>query len=317
MSKKNFNATLPLLESLFVEPTFSPDEFDQLRNIEREDYIIQNEKPKHIARKTINELVFGKETPYGRSANVSDYDNMQLEQLVDFFHDNYSSDNCKIILSGPVNDEILSALDKHLGNPWNINGKRADFVQDSVFKPELVHILKKGALQSAIQIGMPIIHRHHEDYIPFLLLNTVFGGYFGSRLMSNIREDKGYTYGIHSQVTPFIKGSIFTISTEAGTAVTNDTLHEIQHEMQQIQEKFIEPEELNLVKNYLTGSYMRSLDGVYNQAEKFKSIHGFQLKMDYFEKSLLRIQHTQADELQSLAKKYLNYDSMTKVIVGA
>jgi zinc protease len=315
--RKNFLATIPLLESLLKEPSFTAKEFRFLRNIEREDFIVQNEKPRHLARKALNERVFGENTPYGRSAEVSDYDKLQLQHLIDFYQKNYSSNNCKIILSGPVDDEVISNLDKHFGQPWNLDGRKEDFTQESIFKPEKLHIVKKDALQSAIQIGMPIMHRLHEDYTPFLLLNTIFGGYFGSRLMSNIREDKGYTYGIHSQVMPYLKGSIYSISTEAGTAVTNATIEEIQKEMRLLQNEPIETEELNLVKNYLTGSYMRSLDGVYNQAEKFKSIHGFNLEMNYYEKSLLKIQQTDQEELKALAKKYLNYDAMTTVIVGA
>jgi predicted Zn-dependent peptidase len=315
--RKNFLATIPLLESLLKEPSFSPKEFRFLCDIEREDFIIQNEKPRHIARKALNERVFGANTPYGRSAEITDFEKLQLQNLISFYQNNFSSYNCKIILSGPVDDEVLSSLDKHLGQHWNMNVRKEDFTQESDFEPETIHIEKKGALQSAIQIGMPVVHRLHEDYTPFLLLNTIFGGYFGSRLMSNIREDKGYTYGIHAQVMPYLKGSIYSISTEAGTAVTKATIEEIQKEMLLLQNEFVETEELNLVKNYLTGSYMRSLDGVYNQAEKFKSIHGFHLEMDYYERSLLKIQETGQDELKALAKKYLNYDAMTTVIVGA
>lgn len=315
--KKNIREVLPMLESLIKEPSFSVKEFKMVRDIEKEEFIIQNEKPKNIARRAFNELVFGKETPYGKMATAQDYDNLTIEQLKNFHINNYGSNNCTILLSGPIDENIIEGIENHLGNSWNAPGQKSEFSQPSDFENQTVYIKKENALQSAIQIGMPIMARTDPDYIPFLVLNTIFGGYFGSRLMNNIREDKGYTYGIHSQVTPLKKGTIFIISTEVGTDVTQNTIEEIKNEMKLLQINLVNNEELNLVKSYLTGSYLRSLDGVYNQAEKFKSIMAWNLGMDYYEKSLLKIQEITAEELQLLAKKYLNFDAMTNVIVGA
>jgi predicted Zn-dependent peptidase len=315
--KKDFQQVIPFIESMLKEPSFVPKAFGIIRNITKEEFIIRSEKPKNIALKAIYELVFGNDTPYGVSTQVNDYDTLRLEDLKDFYRNNYGSNNCYIILSGPIDHTIMNLVHQHIGSAWNADGKPNDFNQVTYFKPTKEHIIKKDALQSAIQIGMPMVHRTHADFIPFQLLNILFGGYFGSRLMSNIREDKGYTYGIHSNISAFQQGSIFTISTETGSAVTQATMEEIQKEMKILQNETISTEELDLVKNYLSGSYMRSLDGVYNQAEKFKSIQGFALGMDYYEKSLQKIQQTQQDELKELANKYLNYDAMTTVIVGA
>jgi len=314
--KKNFAQVIPYLVSMLREPSFTPKAFGRIRNIQKEEFIIRSEKPRNIAQKTIYEMVFGITTPYGISTQAGDYDRLHLEYLKIFYRNSYGSNNCYIILSGPIDDAMMSLVHQHLGSAWNEGGVPTDFDQKTDFKPTNEHIFKKDALQSAIQIGMPLVHRTHADFIPLQLLNTVFGGYFGSRLMRNIREDKGYTYGIHSQILALQKGSIFTISTETGSAVTQATIEEIQKEMKMLRNESISTNELNIVKNYLTGGYMRSFDGVYNQAEKFKAIHGFQLPMDTYVQNLRRIQQTDQVELKELANKYLNVDAMSSVIVG-
>jgi len=134
--------------------------------------------------------------------------------------------------------------------------------------------------------------------------------------MSNIREDKGFTYGIHSQVMPLRHATTFSISTETGTAVTQSAIDEIKLEMRRLQTEKVSEEELQLVKNYLSGSYLRALDGVYNQADRFRSVLDHQLGMHYYVDSLKRIQQVNTDEILTLAQKYLEPDSLTTVVVG-
>jgi predicted Zn-dependent peptidase len=134
--------------------------------------------------------------------------------------------------------------------------------------------------------------------------------------MANIREDKGYTYGIHSQVVPLRHATAFMISTETGSDVTQDALREIKRELNQLREKLIPENELNLVKNYLNGSYLRALDGIYNQAERFRSVRDQGLGMQFYLKSIQQIQKTSSEELLTLAQKYLDPESFITVVVG-
>ncbi len=315
--KKNLLKVLPLLQSMLKEPAFSAKEFRILKRIEKEEFLINNEKSKHQASRLMNMKLFGANTAYGRIANAKDYDKLHLFDIQNHYKSHFGPANCRIVISGPVDDEIIALLNQHIGNEWNTDAKRTKPSTTFEFSAGTERISKAGALQTAIQSGRTVMHRLDENFASFLLLNTLLGGYFGSRLMSNIREDKGYTYGIYSQVNSYLHATSFLIATEAGTNVTQPTLDEIAFEMKQLRENLVDAEELELVKSYLTGSYLRGLDGVYNQAEKFRSIHAFGLNMDYYNTTLQRMMKTDAKKLQELAQQYLNPEQMATVLVGA
>ena len=112
-------------------------------------------------------------------------------------------------------------------------------------------------MQGSIRIARPFPNRHHPDFLKVLVLNTVFGGFFGSRLMSNIREDKGYTYGIHSYLQNHIQQSAWMISTEAGKDVCEATITEVYKEMKDLREELVDEEELLLVQKLYDGKYSR------------------------------------------------------------
>ena len=175
---------------------------------------------------------------------------------------------------------------------------------------------KEGAVQNAIRIGKRLINRTNPDYPKLTVLNTILGGYFGSRLMTNIREEKGYTYGIGSGLVSLSQGGYFFITTDVGAAVYEDAVKEIYHEIVKLQEELIPENELSLVRNYLLGSFQRSIDGPFALAERFKSILLSGLGYNYFENYLTVIKNITSEELKTLAQTYLLTSEMTEVIVG-
>jgi predicted Zn-dependent peptidase len=187
-------------------------------------------------------------------------------------------------------------------------------IQTDPEKEHLVHM--DEALQSAIRVGKILFNKTHKDFQPLQILNTVFGGYFGSRLMSNIREDKGYTYGIGSGIVSLQNGGYFFISTEVGVDVCANALHEIYFEMDRLREELITKDELQLVKNYLLGTFLRSVDGPFAMAERFKGILQYNLGYDYFDKYIATIKAVSASELRDLANKYFDKNSMIELVVG-
>ena len=157
---------------------------------------------------------------------------------------------------------------------------------------------------------------HNEDYIKLQILNTVLGGYFGSRLMKNIREDKGFTYGIGSAIIPLKNSAYFFISAETGSDVTFQAVEEIYKELRKLKEQPIPIEELDLVKNYKTGEIMRSLDGPFAISDLTKLTIQFDLDADYFSKYISVIRNITSSELQDLAIKYFNENDLYELIVG-
>jgi len=134
------------------------------------------------------------------------------------------------------------------------------------------HIVNDAnGVQGAIRLARHFPNRHHPDYMGAQVLNNIFGGFFGSRLMSNIREDKGYTYGIHSYLQNHVHHCAWLISTEAGRDVCSATIKEVYKEMKKLREKPVSEQELHLVRNYMIGSLLGDLDGPFQIIARWKN----------------------------------------------
>lgn len=177
--------------------------------------------------------------------------------------------------------------------------------QPSIQKEHSI-ISDPNGVQGAIRIARPFPNRHHPDFIKVQILNNIFGGFFGSRLMSNIREDKGYTYGIHSFLENHIQQSAWVISTEAGRDVCDATIAEVYKEMERLCKEPVSEAELHLVRNFMMGSILGDLDGPFQIIARWKNYILNNLTEAYFYNSIKTIRTISAEELQQLAAKYLD-----------
>ena len=179
------------------------------------------------------------------------------------------------------------------------------------------HYIEKGdALQSAIRLGKVAINRSHADFPGMQVLNTILGGYFGSRLMANIREDKGYTYGIGSALVSMKNAGYFFIASEVGADVCGSALDEIYKEINILKQDAVSTEELSLVRNYMLGSMLGSLENAMSHADKFKNIYFSGLGYDYYQNYIRTVKTINPEDLLGLASKYFNTDAFETVIVG-
>jgi predicted Zn-dependent peptidase len=149
-----------------------------------------------------------------------------------------------------------------------------------------------------------------------LVVSTILGGYFGSRLMANIREDKGYTYGIGSNIISKLHAGHFYISTEVGADVTNQALTEIYKEIALLRDELVADEELELVKNYLTGTFLRSIDGAFSLAQKFTGVYFYNLGYDYYTKYIDTLKNITPENIKDFACKYLQEEDLYELVVG-
>jgi len=215
-----------------------------------------------------------------------------------------------------VTDVTLKLIEKHFAG-MKPEGKREKTSAEKInIRSGIHYIEKKDALQSAIRLGKILFTKNHPDYPAMLVLNTVFGGYFGSRLMANIREDKGYTYGIGSAMVSFSHAGYFTISTEVGADVTKDAVKEIYFELNKIQTEKISESELALVRNYMLGTFLRSIDGPFALADRFKGIYFSGLDYDYYERYVETIRTVSSEKLMELANSYWKKEEMIELVVG-
>jgi predicted Zn-dependent peptidase len=165
-------------------------------------------------------------------------------------------------------------------------------------------------------MGKFLFPKNHPDYFEFQVLNTILGDYFGSRLMSNIREDKGYTYGIGTGMMELQLNGYFVIVTEVGKEVTDATLTEIKFEMERLQTELVGEDELTLVKNYMLGQLLKSADGPYAMLDMFNSVDMYGLNLSFYDQAIEKIKHIDAQRIQELAIKYLNWDGFLIVTAG-
>jgi len=315
---KHLKKTLPIIEQIIKEASFPQQELEIHLLNKKQKFHVNNQKVANVARKRFTELLFGEKHPYGINVKENDFDAIQRAHLIDFYRKTYTSSNCKIILAGKINDDVYSLLENHFGgNDWTSDSSISPntIIINSISEREQL-ITKNDALQSAIRIGKIMFNKKHEHFQGMQVLNTIYGGYFGSRLMSNIREDKGYTYGIGSGLVSLQNGGYFFISTEVGVDVCKNAIQEIYFEMNRLREENISDDELQLVKNYLLGTFLRSVDGPFAMAERFKGIMEYNLDYSYFDKYIATIRNITASELKDLANTYFEPKSMVELVVG-
>jgi predicted Zn-dependent peptidase len=172
-----------------------------------------------------------------------------------------------------------------------------------------------NGVQGAIRLARPFVSRHHPDFKGAQVLNTLLGGFFGSRLMDNIREDKGYTYGIYSFLQNHLQDSAWVVSTEAGREVCEATIQEVYLEMKKLREGTIPEDELMMVKNYLIGTILGDLDGPFQIIGRWKNLVLNGLDKSYFEDSVRTIKQISGKELSELANRYLVEEDFYELVV--
>jgi zinc protease len=314
---KHLQATLPVIKDIITDSVFPAKELETYVRNQQQKLQVSLQKNDFVARRVFNNAVFG-DTIYGMAAEPEDFRSLNREDLRAHFNQMYQPANCTIVIAGKADAVVMAQLTNTFEGAWGEVTVPADITQPTL-QPSAERFLykeKADALQSAIRIGTPFINRTHPDFPAVQVLNTVFGGYFGSRLMANIREDKGYTYGIGSGMSSLKQGGSFFIASEVGADVCKAAVTEIEKEVALLRDELIGEEELSLVRNYMLGSLLGSLENVFSHADKFKNLYFSGLDYDYYERYTQTVKNITADELQKLAQKYFTFDQFYKVIVG-
>jgi zinc protease len=312
---KHVSSTLPVIKEMLTGSIFPDKELETLLRNQKQRLKVGLEKNDVLARRSFINALFG-DSIYGYNNKLEDYDRVKKEDLINYYQKVYHPANCTIVVSGKIDAEMLALVNQLFGD-WVSNQESHNFSVNFKGATEKLHYTERtDALQSAIRIGMPSINRKHPDFIGLQILNTVFGGYFGSRLMANIREDKGYTYGIGSGIASLQHAGYFFIGTEVGVDVTQNTLTEIEKEINILKTELVPTEELALVKNYLMGSLLGSLENAFSHADKFKNLHFYGLDYTYYDRYTQTVKNISPQVLMDMANKYWDYDNFYKVIVG-
>jgi predicted Zn-dependent peptidase len=315
---KHIDKILGLSREILFHPVFPEAELNALMNKRYRWFLVNREKVQNLAMDKFFESVFGKDHPYGHQVEEIDFQNLTPALLSEYHTRHYRPENMAIIVSGKISPDAAGLLDKYFGELKT----RKVSVKDSLNSlrsetQKQVHIEKAGTVQTSVRIGSATINKRHSDYPGLKILDAILGGYFGSRLMKNIREDKGYTYGIGSSVTSLDLAGYKIISTEVGHKNYRKAIDEIYKEIRLLQSEPVKKEELELVRNYMAGELLRMFDGPFALADSFRSVWDFGLDNGYYYRLADKIKTIGQSEIIHLANRYYNIDDLYQVTAGS
>ncbi len=313
-----FEKSMEVFKDVVINPTYPDKEFTvQIQN-EFQQFILSREKTEVLAADGFYPKLFGETHPYGKVRKAADFESLKIEQLRDYHQRYYNSDNCKIVVAGKLSDDVKSIIEANFGaDDWKYGGVVA--VSEKVEgkpSPGRYLINKPGAVQASIKLGIPMINKSHPDFHGLSVLNTILGGYFGSRLMMNLREKNALTYGIYSNLISFLHDGIFVISANVNANQANDAIEHIYIEIELLQKELVKNDELQMVKNYLAGEMLRAFDGPLLQSEIYAGLLSYQLDFDYYKQYFNTLKTIKPETLRQLANKYFNRDNFVEILVG-
>lgn len=315
--RRYVNNVLPILADILNDSIIPQQELDTYKKNNKQSLQIALQKNEVLARRLFFQNVFGK-NQYGSVVNVSDYDQITRDSVMQVYREQIRPDNCTLLVAGKIDTDLLNTMDALFGESWGNTGtlgEQSGLVLTAVEGKTIIEP-KGEALQSAIRLGGLTINRKDPDFPAVQFVNTLLGGYFGSRLMRNIREEKGYTYGISSGVISLKHSGMFVVASEVGVDVTGATMTEIEKEFKRLREESVGEDEIDLVRNYMQGSLLGSLESVFSHVDKFKAVYFSGLDLSYYESYQDVIRNIGPKEVQEIAARYFDYDKLVKVIVG-
>ena len=310
--------TLEVVESMIKEPLFPQKELQTILDTNIQQYLVNTSKVDFLAHRSLLKSLYGEQHPCGKIVMEEDYHTITPEVLREFYERYYHSGNCSIFLSGKVTEDIISRVTDIFGIPfgqYQLQMPKSSFPFAAI--PEKrIFTEREDAMQSAVKMGCTTITREHPDYPKLRVLMTLFGGYFGSRLMSNIREDKGYTYGISAGVVFYPDSGLLIVSTETDNEYVEPLIQEVYHEIDRLHLDPVSAEELRIVRNYMLGEMCRSYESPFSLSDAWIFIATSGLKDDYFARSLQAVNEITPAEIQDLAQRYLCKETLKEVIAG-
>jgi zinc protease len=314
---RHLEKLIPLFLDVITEPTFPELELGQLKARTIQNVRIERQKTSYLAAERFSRNLYGATFPYGVVFDEKVFEQVTAEELVVFHRHSYQLAEAEIFLCGDVTTKHKELLEKSLDSVIHTDAPKLSFAallaQSS---PPVDYVTVEGSLQASLRIGRLWPSSNDPRTHQLQVLVKVLGGYFGSRLMKNIREDKGFTYGIHSSIGPREHGTSFVIGSDVNAHSAEAAVKEIHKELRKLQEELIPADELQTVKNYMAGKFANELSTVFEQCDKYKSIIFFDLPTTFYSDFLLQISVVDAITLRNLAQEYLSPYQMIEVIAG-
>ena len=312
--KKFFAPTADVAREIVLAPTFPERELATYCSKRKQGLTIERKKVDMQSRELFAQALFGEKHPYGISADERLYDDLRREDLVELYNELYTADNCFVVCSGNITEDVMATI-ASIAEALPTGAKRQVAFPATTTTLSLRRDIE-SALQSSIRIGRLLFTRTHPDFVGMQVVAAVLGGYFGSRLMQNLREEHGYTYGVMAAMVNFEREGYLAIATQVGREHREDALREIYSEIERLRTELMSEDELQMVKNVMIGEILRILDGPFGIADV--TIENIMCGMDNAatEQSVKAIFAITPDKVRDLAHKYLRREELVEVVVG-
>lgn len=313
-TKKHLDQVIPVFITLFTQATFPEDILEKRKSHRRLSLKLENEKTSSRAGKLFRQCLFGSTHPYGVDTKEKHID-IITPDLLNFYYKNLLWQDLEVFITGDFDSQELEKLESEFGKIPNRKG------QDPVLLPKAdsvqsIHEPRANAVQSSIRLGIMSIPNTHPDFIALNVFNTILGGYFGSRLIKNIREEKGHTYGIYSILSEIGESHYWIVSADVQKEYYQEVINEIYHEIEKLATEKVDEDELEVVRNYMIGQMLKQFSSSFNLMDSFKTVHHAHLDLSYFSKKLEFLKSFTADDILQMGQKYFQDRKLTEVVVG-
>lgn len=307
MLSKNLKRLLPLLKLLLESPSYPESEISLYRNNYSENLKLNLQKNDYLASNFIRKNLYGNHA-YGKAIQAGDLQNINQENIFSFYSAHLMPS--KIFIVGNIEPDDLKFISKEL-NASSSKANKYPSIESTEASKEIFDGPNKS--QASIKLGQITIQRSHKDYPQLQMLNHLLGGFFGSRLMKNIREEKGLTYGIYSSLRNYLQSTNLIISAEVNADKHEQALMEILKEVEQLNN--ISEAELSITRNHLIGSLQNDISTVFAASERIKNIEMYGLPVNYYQNLIDVVSKANQEILSGIVTKYFNPEKLSTVVV--
>jgi zinc protease len=310
---KHLSPVLNLLFELLTAPSFPEKEFMQSKTVYLQNLKVNHEKTSFLASKHFRKSLFGDHHPYGKELEEADIEKLTTADFNGYFNSFFQT--FKVFVSGRWDEAARKVIIDTFGR-WTTKPSSEKTLPASVEKPVQQYVDKEGSVQSSIRVGGKSVLRSHPDYVKNIFVAHILGGYFGSRLMKNIREEKGLTYGIHSSIHAMKNESYLVIGADVNKENVELTFDEIRKELKRLRTEKISADELDTARNHFIGSLQSEITTPFAHADKLKTIHLFSLPTNYYQQMIDILVKISAGDIAETGEKYFNEKNFFEVAVG-
>jgi predicted Zn-dependent peptidase len=279
---------------------------------------VNSRKVDVVAQRHFEKALWGSGHKFGRLLRAEDYDALTPELLREYYENIYGSSNCTIFLSGKFDDAVVEKLSSSFGDEqWGTSSK----VEITDLPPlsdvrGRVNVAVDDTMQSGIKIGTMVVDSSHPDFYTLKYLSVLLGGFFGSRLMTNVRERNGYTYHIEADLSAFCKRNAFTVTSECANEYVQPLIDEVYNELRRLHTEPVSAEEMEKLRNCTLGELCREYEGVLAKADVFINTWLSGEPFDGVNSYLDVVRTASADDFMRLSCKYLLPENMIEVVAG-